>query len=70
MTELKPCPFCGGKADPAGWMAGDGKTGPACDDCGSAGGSLEIWNTRTNHVTARTGETLTMTISVAKERDV
>lgn len=46
MSELKPCPFCGGEADPAGWMRGDGKTGPACDNCGGACESIEMWNTR------------------------
>lgn len=23
-TKLLPCPFCGGKADPTGWMADSG----------------------------------------------
>ena len=52
---LRECPFCGSKnIDPAGWMSGNGSTGPACDDCGASAGShnfsqeknVELWNTR------------------------
>ncbi len=50
-VKLLPCPFCGSpNADPAGWMSGSEAegyfTGPACDDCGGAAGSIEHWNTR------------------------
>lgn len=44
-SELKPCPFCGGKADPEGWMSIDCK-GPSCDDCGASANSADAWNTR------------------------
>ncbi len=38
------CPFCLGKnVDPEGWRAGDGRQGPACDDCGASAESVEIW---------------------------
>ena len=50
-VDLKPCPFCGGKADPEGWASMDCdrviRTGPACDDCGASADSVEQWNTRT-----------------------
>ena len=45
--ELLPCPFCGSaNIDPVGWMAGDGRQGPACDDCMASADSVERWNTR------------------------
>ena len=44
-SELKPCPFCGGKADPEGWSSIDRK-GPACDDCYASADTIERWNTR------------------------
>ena len=48
MTELKPCPFCGGEdIDPEGVFAEDqnGKnyTYPSCNDCDA---SCTDWNTR------------------------
>jgi len=49
-TELEPCPFCGGEADPEGWLmidaAGNEIRGPECDDCGATARSKELWNTR------------------------
>ena len=52
--ELKPCPFCGGEADPKGWMSSDGAQGPACDSCGATANSADEWNARAsspaNHV--------------------
>lgn len=44
ITENKPCPFCGGKVDPEGWLCNDGRTGPACDDCGASAPSMDMWN--------------------------
>lgn len=44
--ELKPCPFCGGKVDPTGWLTGYGETGPECEECGATAPTLEIWNNR------------------------
>lgn len=44
--ELKPCPFCGGEADPKGWMSSDGAHGPACDSCGATANSADEWNAR------------------------
>lgn len=41
-----PCPFCGGECDPAGWLGGDGKRGPECEECGATAESTEVWNTR------------------------
>lgn len=60
MAILKPCPFCGGKCDPEGWVGteADRKTtrsGPACDDCGASAPSLEMWNKRAID-TSLTGE--------------
>ena len=45
MNDLKPCPFCGGKAeeDPDMTMA---FPGVYCSDCG-AEAAKEVWNTRT-----------------------
>ena len=46
--ELRNCPFCGGKADPEGWMSGgdEPRQGPACDDCGATADSAAAWNRR------------------------
>lgn len=44
--ELKPCPFCGGEADPEGWMNGDGECGPECESCGATASSVIVWNRR------------------------
>ncbi|WP_105607012.1 hypothetical protein [Cronobacter sakazakii] len=45
-----PCPFCGGRCDPNGWMGSydDGvpKCGPECEDCGATANSIEEWNRR------------------------
>ncbi len=41
-----PCPFCGGRVDPVGWLRNDGVRGPECDDCGATAPSLEAWNRR------------------------
>ena len=46
MTDLKPCPFCGGEADPQGWKADDGRTGPECKSCGATGASEVDWQRR------------------------
>lgn len=43
---LKPCPFCGGKADPQGWKANGGRAGPECEDCGATAASAVDWNHR------------------------
>lgn len=45
-NELKPCPFCGGKCDPKGWMNLDAEQGPECETCGATAGSVEAWNSR------------------------
>lgn len=64
--ELKPCPFCGGKADPAGWISGTGGPSiPRCVDCGASSGSLEEWNTRTGVITLHTGDVMTVFVKVA-----
>ncbi|EOL8993743.1 hypothetical protein ACM913_004010 [Cronobacter sakazakii] len=46
-----PCPFCGGRCDPNGWMGSydDGvpMCGPECEDCGATANSIEEWNRRT-----------------------
>ncbi len=44
--ELLPCPFCGGKANPDGWRANGGASGPACDQCGATAWSVYTWNSR------------------------
>ncbi|WP_337971690.1 hypothetical protein [Cronobacter sakazakii] len=45
-----PCPFCGGRCDPNGWMGSydDGvpMCGPECEDCGATANSIEEWNRR------------------------
>lgn len=44
--ELKPCPHCGGEADPEGWDDGHGNKGPECYICGSTSPSIDLWNKR------------------------
>ena len=46
MSELKPCPFCGGiGVDPEGWASVD-TCGPECVVCGATATSIDQWNTR------------------------
>jgi hypothetical protein len=45
----RPCPFCGGKVDPDGWMGwhkGAETTGPECEGCGATAPTIEMWDTR------------------------
>lgn len=44
--ELLPCPFCGGSANPYGWRANGGASGPACNQCGATAWSTYTWNNR------------------------
>ena len=46
----KPCPFCGGKVDPTGWLRNDGVRGPECD-CGATAVSMQAWDNRVDVVT-------------------
>lgn len=46
MREALPCPFCGGQVDPDGWLDGNGKRGPECDECGATAESMDVWNSR------------------------
>ena len=43
---LLPCPFCGGAADPKGWLDNTGHTGPECEMCGATARSADDWNKR------------------------
>ena len=43
MTELKPCPFCGGVVDP------EGLRGPECEGCGATATSIESWELRVDN---------------------
>ena len=44
---LLQCPFCGSSSiDPHGWKSSDGRSGPACDDCGGSVDTVVQWNTR------------------------
>lgn len=48
-VELKDCPFCGADGetiDPYGWLDGEGKHGPQCQECGATAESSEKWNQR------------------------
>ncbi|EQM95298.1 hypothetical protein OFAG_02129 [Oxalobacter formigenes HOxBLS] len=45
-AELLPCPFCGGRANPDGWRANGGASGPSCDQCGATAWSAYTWNSR------------------------
>ncbi|MBD8493873.1 hypothetical protein [Pseudomonas syringae] len=46
MTDKQnsPCPFCGGRVDPEGWLRGDGARGPECESCGATAPTLAVWN--------------------------
>jgi hypothetical protein len=44
--DALPCPFCGGKCDPDGWLGGGGLRGPECENCGATADSLAGWNRR------------------------
>lgn len=51
MTELKPCPFCGGKAE----LVSSIESWVRCKDCGAMtkmkacdAGAIEEWNRRVN----------------------
>lgn len=53
--KLLPCPFCGSTdIDAEGWTNSEGRSGPACNDCGASAGDLshtsednvKAWNTR------------------------
>lgn len=47
LASVDPCPFCGSEnVDSKGWLANDGRSGPACDDCGATAESVEGWNRR------------------------
>ncbi|WP_208458389.1 hypothetical protein [Burkholderia vietnamiensis] len=47
LAMVGPCPFCGSEnVDPKGWLANDGRSGPACDECGATAESVEGWNRR------------------------
>lgn len=54
--ELKPCPFCGGEADPDGWMNGDGECGPECESCGATASSVIVWNRRAELTAIKAGQ--------------
>lgn len=43
---LLPCPFCGGECDPEGWLDGNGRRGPECNECGATADTVEDWNRR------------------------
>lgn len=53
ITNALPCPFCGGKCDPAGWLRvspGDtAEDGPQCEDCGATADSIAAWNRRVSN---------------------
>ena len=44
--RVKPCPFCGGRCDPKGWLNGDGVRGPECEGCGATAVDVYAWNFR------------------------
>ncbi len=47
LAMVDPCPFCGSEnVDPKGWLANDGRSGPACDECGATAESVDGWNRR------------------------
>ncbi|WP_244134224.1 hypothetical protein [Burkholderia gladioli] len=47
LASVDPCPFCGSESvDPKGWAGNDGRTGPACDECGATAETIEGWNRR------------------------
>ena len=56
MSELKPCPFCGGEALIDIYGA-EGTYKVICDDCGSTGGTryeeaeaIKAWNSRADKI--------------------
>lgn len=44
--ELLPCPFCGGKCNPDGWVTMSGASGPSCTQCGATAHNGDAWNRR------------------------
>lgn len=47
MSDLKPCPFCGGKAVMRMWLPEGVESGDVgCVECDAEMSSIEIWNTR------------------------
>lgn len=47
MTELKPCPFCGGEAeDVLEWFDECGECRIECTQCGASVDTVDAWNTR------------------------
>ncbi|WP_186194435.1 Lar family restriction alleviation protein [Burkholderia gladioli] len=47
LASVDPCPFCGSDSvDPKGWAGNDGRTGPACDECGATAETIAGWNRR------------------------
>jgi hypothetical protein len=45
--EVLPCPFCGGRCNPDGWMTQSGASGPSCEECGATAYNESAWNRRT-----------------------
>jgi len=45
---LLPCPFCGWKCNPDGWMSQSGASGPSCTGCGATAHNADAWNRRIN----------------------
>lgn len=54
MSELKPCPFCGGEAEAVHEI--NGMWTVECVKCGALVDGIEAWNTRVEFVTCKCGE--------------
>ena len=70
MTDLKPCPFCGGTVDPKGWLSDGGLCGPECEGCGCTACSVEEWQKRVEPEIIYEADVLAVSALRANPRDM
>lgn len=70
VMQLKPCPFCGGRCDPYGWMTNGGIRGPECEDCGATATNVGAWNMRAEELWNRRPDPVVVRSSVNEAYDL